>query len=493
MLHYEFPNEREGKMTTDNINKLSAIDLAAEIRAGVISPTEALEATLAHIDKTNPGLNAFITVSEDRARQEAAAAEALLAKGDAVPPLLGVPYTVKDLVDTEGVRTTYASAVMEHNVPAKDAIVVARMKAAGAVLVGKVSTPEFGHKPMNESPLFGRTLNPWDLSRTSGGSSGGSAAALASGMAPLSIGTDAGGSIRIPAACCGVVGMKGTMGLVPHDTAPDGFGNFSNNGPMARTVADTALMLSVMAGPHPNDPHSHGLPRDDFCAAAEGAGDLSGVKVGWLSYMGNELVDAEIMSACIKRRNALVDRGAEIVEMNEPFENTEPYWLVITQSLWVARFEDKLAEFADRMTPTLLRGIEEGKTYSAVELQRAITFRTSLYRRIQSWFDRVDFLMMPTLSRTAIAADHDFYQPITIGNQTAGGIRQTWYPYTHPFNMTGHPAITVPCGIMADGLPAGMQIVGPMMADAEIIRLAAMVEQAYSWAQKWPPAISGPI
>jgi aspartyl-tRNA(Asn)/glutamyl-tRNA(Gln) amidotransferase subunit A len=251
-------------------------------------------------------------------------------------------------------------------------------------------------------------------------------------------------------------------------------------------------MLSVMAGPHPNDPHSHGLPRDDFCAAAEGAGDLSGVKIGWLPYMGNELVDAEIMSACIKRRNALVDRGAEIVEMNEPFENTEPYWLVITQSLWVARFEDKLAEFANRMTPTLLRGIEEGKTYSAVELQRAITFRTSLYRRIQSWFDRVDFLMMPTLSRTAIAADHDFYQPITIGNQTAGGIRQTWYPYTHPFNMTGHPAITVPCGIMADGLPAGMQIVGPMMADAEIIRLAAMVEQAYSWAQKWPPAISGP-
>ena len=255
---------------------------------------------------------------------------------------------------------------------------------------------------------------------------------------------------------------------------------------MARTVADTALMLSVIAGPHPNDPHSHGLPRDDFCSAAEGTGRLDGVKIGWLSYMGNELVEAEIMDACIQRRNALVDRGAEVVEMNEPFENTEPYWLVITQSLWVARFEDKLAEFSERMTSTLLRGIEEGKTYSAVELQRAITFRTGLYRRIQSWFDRVDFLMMPTLSRTAISADHDFYQPITIGNRTAGGIRQTWYPYTHPFNMTGHPAITVPCGIMSDGLPAGVQIVGPMMADAGIIRLAAMVEQAYSWAQTWP-------
>ena len=216
-------------MTTDTINKMSAMDLAAKIRERVVSPTEVLEAILTHIEKTNPALNAFITISEDRARQEAAAAEILLAKNGALPPLLGVPYTVKDLVDTAGVRTTYASAIMEHNVPAKDAVVVERMKAAGAVLVGKVSTPEFGHKPMNESPLFGRTLNPWDLSRTSGGSSGGSAAALASGMAPLSIGTDAGGSIRIPAACCGVVGMKGTMGLVPHDSAPDGFGNFSKN------------------------------------------------------------------------------------------------------------------------------------------------------------------------------------------------------------------------------------------------------------------------
>ena len=171
-------------MTTDTINKMSAMDLAAKIKERVVSPTEVLEAILTHIEETNPALNAFITISEDRARQEAAAAEILLAKNGALPPLLGVPYTVKDLVDTAGVRTTYASAIMEHNVPAKDAVVVERMKAAGAVLVGKVSTPEFGHKPMNESPLFGRTLNPWDLSRTSGGSSGGSAAALASGMAP---------------------------------------------------------------------------------------------------------------------------------------------------------------------------------------------------------------------------------------------------------------------------------------------------------------------
>ena len=472
-----------------DIIRQSATELASEIRAGRIAPSEVLDATLAHIELANPSLNAFITISEERAREEAAAAEALLAskiETDALPPLLGVPYTVKDLVDTARVRTTYASAILEHNVPSRDAMAVARMKDAGAILVGKVSTPEFGHKPMNESPLFGRTLNPWDLTRTSGGSSGGSAAALASGMAPLSIGTDAGGSIRIPAACCGVVGMKGTMGLVPHDTAPDGFGNFSNLGPMARTVPDAALMLSVMAGPHSNDPHSHGLSIDDYVAAALGDDDLSGIKIGWISHMGNELIDPEVLEACALRRDALAGAGAEIIEFDEPFENTEPYWLVITQSLWVARFEDKLAEYGDRMTPTLLRGIEEGKTYSAVELQRAITFRTQLYRRIQSWFERVDFLTMPTLSRTAINADHDFYQPITIGNQTAGGIRQTWYPYTHPFNMTGHPAITIPCGIMADGLPAGLQIVGPMMGDAGIIRIAAMVERIHPWSHRWP-------
>ena len=210
-------------MASETILKLSAADMAAEIKAGNISPSEVLDLTLAHIEKTDPAINAFITVSEARARAEARAAEALLAsrsKDHALPPLLGVPYTVKDLIETAGVRTTYASAIFEHNVPKHDAVAVARMKAAGAVLVGKVSTPEFGHKPMNESPLFGRTVNPWDLSRTSGGSSGGSAAALATGMAPLSIGTDAGGSIRIPAACCGVVGMKGTLGLVPHEGAP---------------------------------------------------------------------------------------------------------------------------------------------------------------------------------------------------------------------------------------------------------------------------------
>jgi len=473
------------------IDRLSAIDLAGQIKAGAFSPMEVLDATLAHIENTNPSLNAFITISAERAWEEARAAEAVLAGGGDLPPqltLLGVPYTVKDLVDTAGVRTTYASAILEHNIPEHDAVTVARMKAAGAVLVGKVSTPEFGHKPMNESPLFGRTVNPWDQSRTSGGSSGGSAAALASGMAPLSIGTDAGGSIRIPAACCGVVGMKGTLGLVPHDNAPDGFGNFSNQGPMARSVADAALMLSVLAGPHPNDPHSHGLPKDDYVGAAKGQGGLKGVKIGWLPFMGNALIDPEILAACEVRRDALADRGAEIIVLDEPFENTEPYWLVITQSLWVARFEDKLAEFGGRMTPTLLRGIEEGKSYSAAELQRAITFRTQLYRRVQSWFERVGFLMMPTLSRTAIDADHNFYQPITIGNRKAGGIRQTWYPYTHPFNMTGHPAITIPCGIMADGLPAGVQIVGPMMGDGAIIRLAAMIEQAHPWAHLWPDA-----
>ena len=357
-------------MEPENILKLSAADMAAEIRAGRISPNEVLDLTLAHIEKTDPAINAFITVSEARARAEAAAAEALLASrssGEELPPLLGVPYTVKDLIDTAGVRTTYASAIFEHNIPARDAVAVARMKAAGAVLVGKVSTPEFGHKPMNESPLFGRTVNPWDRSRTSGGSSGGSAAALAAGMAPLSIGTDAGGSIRIPAACCGVVGMKGTMGLVPHDSAPDGFGNFSNQGPMARTVMDAALMLAAMAGPHINDPHSHGLPKDDYAASARGEGDLKGIKIGWMTRMGNDLVEAEVLQACTVRREALAAAGAEIVPFDEPFENTEPYWLVITQSLWVAWFEDKLEDFGDRITPTLMRGIAEGRGYSAVE------------------------------------------------------------------------------------------------------------------------------
>jgi aspartyl-tRNA(Asn)/glutamyl-tRNA(Gln) amidotransferase subunit A len=473
-------------MSTDDLAFTSAVDLAAMIRERKVSPVELAELVLDRADATQSSLNAFITIPHDHTLAAAREAETAVARGDDLGPLHGVPFTVKDLVDTAGIRTTYGSLILEHNVPSADSATVARMKTAGAVLAGKVTTPEFGHKPMNEAPIFGRTLNPWDTTRTPGGSSGGSAAAVAAGIAPLSIGSDAGGSIRIPAACCGITGMKATMGLIPHDNAPDGFGNFSNQGPMARTVADTAAMLQVMAGADIRDPHSHGLPIDDYIAAARCEGDLKGLRVAYRPRMGNTVVDPEIEAHMTESLTVLGDLGAEIDLVEENFENTEPYWLVITQSLWVARFEKDLPEWEARMTPSLVRGIREGMNYSAADLQRAIVFRTQLFRRVQSWFEDYDLLVTPTLARTALDAGHDLYDPVIIANQITGKIRQNWYPYTHPFNMTGHPSLSVPCGWCSDGLPAGIQFTGPMMSDTRLLKVAALFERARPWAHMRP-------
>ncbi|MBV9967409.1 MAG: amidase, partial [Alphaproteobacteria bacterium] len=220
---------------TDDLGYASAAELAELIARREVSPVEVIDGVLERIEKTQPTINAFITVCAEEARAAAKQAEAAVMRGDELGPLHGVPFAVKDLVNTAGVRTTFGSWALADNVPAADSPAVARLKAAGAILVGKTTTPEFGHKCFTEAPLFGRTANPWDLTRTSGGSSGGAAAAVAAGLTPIGIGTDGGGSSRIPAACCGVVGFKQTLGIIPHDLTPDGFGNQSHITPMTRT------------------------------------------------------------------------------------------------------------------------------------------------------------------------------------------------------------------------------------------------------------------
>ena len=473
-------------MNDEDLAFTSAADLAAKIQRREVSPVEVIQTLLARAEASQQTLNAFITIAHEQALAAAQAAERAVMAGDTLGPLHGVPFTVKDLIDTAGVRTTYASLMLEHNVPREDALAVARMKASGAIMMAKVTTPEFGHKPMNEAPLFGVTHNPWDLSRTPGGSSGGSAAAVAAGIAPLSIGTDAGGSIRIPAACCGIVGLKATLGCVPHDTAADSFASFSNQGPMTRTVMDSALMMQAMAGAHPSDVHSHGLPEIDYVGAAEGEGNLSGLRVAYRPLLGNRIVDPEIISATEDAVGVLERLGARVDRINEDFENTEPYWLVITQSLWVARFEEELQTWGQSMTPTLVQGIEQGRGYSAADLQRANVFRTRLFRQVQSWFDDYDMLITPTLARTALDIDHDFAAPVEIDGQMTGKIRQHWYPYTHPFNMTGHPAISLPAGLAADGLPMAIQLVGPLSSEALLLRAAALFERERPWSDLRP-------
>jgi aspartyl-tRNA(Asn)/glutamyl-tRNA(Gln) amidotransferase subunit A len=467
----------------------SAAELAALVAAKAVSPVELVEDALARIEASQPTLNAFITVCAEEARAAAWEAEAAVMLGDPLPPLHGVPFAVKDLVNTAGVKTTFGSVALADNVPTTDSPSVARLKAAGAILIGKTTTPEFGHKCFTEAPLFGRTANPWDLLRTCGGSSGGAAASVAAGLVSIGIGTDGGGSSRIPASCCGIVGFKQTLGLVPHDLTPDGFGNQSHITPMTRTVMDTALMLEAMAGPDPCDPHSLGLTAPDFVAAARTEGDLVGVRIAWRPYLGNDKLSAEVRAACEAALEALEALGAIIEPVEDDFQTTEPIWLVLTQSFWNARFRRYVPQFGNQMSETLIRQMDTGAAHSAVALQEAMFERTRVFRQIESWFSTCDLVATPTLSRTALPIDHDFFAPIEIDGELSGTVRQAWYPYTLPFNLSGSPAVTLPCGFGADGLPIGLQLVGPHLGDARLLRAAALYELAAPWSDKRPELV----
>jgi aspartyl-tRNA(Asn)/glutamyl-tRNA(Gln) amidotransferase subunit A len=467
-----------------------AAQLADLIAKKGISPVELVDAALERIGKSQPTLNAFITVCAAEARAAAWEAEAAVMLGDPLPPLHGVPFAVKDLVNTAGVRTTFGSVALADNVPTADSPAVARLKAAGAILVGKTTTPEFGHKCFTEAPLFGRTANPWDLSRTCGGSSGGAAAATAAGLTPIGIGTDGGGSSRIPAACCGVFGFKQTLGLVPHDLTPDGFGNQSHITPMTRTVMDTALMLQAMAGPDRCDPHSLGLTPPDFIAAARAEGNLGGTRIAWRPLLGNDKLGGEVRAACEAALKVFEELGANVEPVEDDFQSTEPIWLVLTQSFWNARFRGYVGQFGNRMSDTLIRQMDTGAAHSAVALQEAMFARTRVFREIERWFPKYDLVATPTLSRTALSIDHDFFAPIDIDGETADTVRKSWYPYTLPFNLSGNPALTLPCGFAGDGLPIGLQLIGPHLGDARLLHAAALYEAACPWAER-RPVVSG--
>ena len=465
---------------------LSAAQLAAMIRSKEVSSVEVVRAALVRAERVQAATNCFITICADRALGDAAAADRRLQSGAAVGPLNGVPFHVKDLIDTEGVRSTFASLIYEHNVPRKDALSVARLKQAGAILIGKTTTPEFGHMPYTEAPLFGRTCNAWAKDRSSGGSSGGAAVALAAGVCPLGVGTDAGGSTRIPAAANGVVGFKQSAGIVPHDMAPDAFANISSINPMSRTVMDTALMLEAMAGPHHSDPFSHALPSGEFTAAARARGTLEGMRVGWRPLLANSVIDGEVLVLCEAAAMVLSRLGAAVELMDDDMEPIEPLWLAYQSAMWNARFRSALPAWRDRMSPTLVRQMELGKDTTGEAVGKALIERTRLYHRVGAWFERFDVVATPTLTRTALPIEERLFEPIEIDGRKVDTVRKAWYPYTHPFNLTGNPALTLPCGMHSDGLPVAIQLIGRRDDDKTLIRVAALFEEAMPWAGNRP-------
>ena len=466
-----------------------ATKAAALIRAKKLSPVDYMETVLKAIEHAQPKLNCFRVVMTDEARRDARLAEKAVTDGARLGPLHGVPVSIKDLVDVAGVHTRHGSAIFEDNVAARDDVLVGRLRAAGAIVIGKATTPEFGVKGLTDGPSFGITRNPWNLERTPGGSSGGGAAAVAAGLGPLSLGTDGAGSVRGPASCCGLVGLKPTLGAVPADTTRDAFGNNIYAGPLARTVTDAAVMHAVLSGPSAKDPWSYGNEDKRQVSPTLIGGDLSGTLIGYIERTANPRVAIDVRANTRTALDAWSAMGADVEEVSEPIDWIEYEGRVLYQANFAVFCAQYLPKWQNRMDPVVLAFMQRGNQFTLADFRNAQFARTQLFRKIQSLFERYDFLVTPTNSRTALPAAFDAANDeVEVDGVKCGITRQGWTSYQYPFNLTGHPALSLPSGFGTDGLPTAVQIVGKWGAEADVLRLGALLEQAHPWAQHRPPA-----
>ncbi len=475
-------------METSELCYTPATELAPAIRRREISCVELLEAVLERVDRLNPKLNAFATLLPDAARAAAKRADAAVSDGAELGPLHGIPFTLKDLTPTKGIRTTLGSKAFAENVPEQNAVFVDRLLAAGGVFFAKTTTPEFGNKAVCDSPLFGETNNPWKTTHVAGGSSGGAAAAVASGLGPIAEGSDAGGSIRVPASCCGIVGLKASYGRIPYYPGFSPFETVIHFGPMTRTVADAALMLQVMAGPDPRDVYSIEDRGFDFPAAVREP-DISGLRVAYSRTFGFNQVEAEVVEATDRAARVFEELGAHVEEVDpdvpDPREPEITFWRAFEGLIAHDLVLPGLASIDD-MDVHLRELMEEGEKISAWELYRAtVLFRGEFYWRMHAFFEHYDFLLTPTLTVVPFPHPGGPAGPAEINGEPIE--RFAGWHLTYPFNMTGQPAITVPCGFSREGLPIGLQIAGRRHADADVLRAAAAYERAAPWAGKRPP------
>jgi Asp-tRNA(Asn)/Glu-tRNA(Gln) amidotransferase A subunit family amidase len=461
-------------MPSTDLNSLSALDLARLIRTRKVSPLEAVDASLARIAAINPTLNAFCFVYAEEARAKARAAERQVMAGAALGPLHGVPIAIKDLTKTKGKRTTLGSKIWESWIPDEDAVLVERLLGAGAILVGKTTTPEFAYSSFTESPLWGVTRNPWNPARTSGGSSGGSGVAVATGCVPLAEGSDAGGSVRLPAAWCGTVGLKPSLGRIPFDILETHFCDIFHFGPLARTVEDAALFLNVTQGPDDRDSASlPALPPVELPLAS----DLSGLRLGLSRDLGVYAVDDGVAANLEASAAALRSQGAIVEPVAVPWTNA---MIDALYDYWRAFFADALgrylAEFRAAMDPLVVRLIEEGRAVSGERVFEIGRIRTQAWQAVAPLLRRYDALLCPTTTVPAPEIGGDEVAYLVVDERGNHSLDMTCL-----FNLISRsPALQVPSG-MADGLPTGLQIVGRRYDDATVLRVGRALEAARPW------------
>lgn len=458
-----------------------AHELAALIRAREISPVELVDLFLERIAEVNPQLNAYVTLVEDEARAAAREAEQAVTDGRELGPLHGVPAAIKDLALTRGIRTTSGSRVHENRVPDVDNRAVKRIRDAGAIILGKTNTPEFGWLSITDNDLFGPTCNPWALSHTPGGSSGGAAAAAAAGLAPVSLGSDGGGSIRHPASFCGVFGIKPSFGLVPRLDPDDGWPTLSHQGPLARTVAGAAAALDALAGYDREDFSSVPLPAQGFLANLDRA-EPRQWRVAFSPDLGFAEIDPRVREAF---ESAVAQFGELGFEIEEACPDLTPARELFKGIMFPELVGDELRLIRDDgtsdMNPDLTRFVWKRRDIPARDYLEAERGRRALYLEVERFFEKFDLLLTPTLALPPFEHPRSMSEyPHTVNGREVGATG--WHPFTPPFNLTHHPAASLPCGFTPEGLPVGLQIVGPRYADLRVLQAAAVYEAAQPWA-----------
>ena len=465
------------------ICSLSAVEMARLIRAKSLSAREVMAAHLQRIERVNPAVNAIVSLVADQAMEKAGLVDEAQARGDPMGPLHGLPVAHKDLFETAGIRTTFGSPIFKDYVPRRDAIIVERAKRAGAIAVGKTNTPEFGAGSQTFNPVFGATRNPYDLTKTAGGSSGGSAAALACGMVPIADGSDIGGSLRNPAAFCGVTGLRVAPGRVPEFPVGNAWSTLGVSGPMARSAADVALFLSAIAGPDPRSPVSIAEPGSRF--AGDLSRDFKGVRVAW-SRLGGIPFDPRILEVVGAQRPIFEDLGCVIEEGEPDLTGADEAFRTLRALNAAAARGDLVRAHRGLIKDVVVEEVERGWRLTGEDLARAESLHAAVWISARAFFEKYEYLILPTTQ----VAPFDVNQPYV--TEIAGVAMKTyidWMQSCYLISILETPAMSVPCGFTAEGVPVGLQIVGRHRDEWSVLQLAHAFEQTTRSSRRRPPLI----
>jgi Asp-tRNA(Asn)/Glu-tRNA(Gln) amidotransferase A subunit family amidase len=473
-------------MNKEDICFMSAFEMGEKIKTQELSSTEITETIIERIEKINPLLNAYCTPTFELARETAEKADEAVKKSENLGLLHGIPTSIKDLMQTKGIRTTFGSKLYEDFIPEQDDIAVQRLKASGCVVLGKTNTPEFGAIALTNNKIFGETFNPWDLERNSGGSSGGAASSVASGIGPLALGSDGGGSIRVPCSCCGVYGLKPTYGRIPsYPRIGIAFYSMDHYGPIVRYVKDAALMLNVVKGHHPADNNS--FPDDDIDYVKILEDKPKKLKIGYSMTLGfGKILDDEVKESVLNGIQKFEQFDWDVEEANLKIRKSESTFKTEVSFGYAYDHQNDFNNRPEDLNPYLIGSIKLGLDNSAMNLGKAREQRKQIYEVMYQYFNNYDILITPTLPCPAIKPGW-LESGVTfprIGKKNLSIM--SWMTYTYPFNLTGLPAATIPSGWTKSGLPIGMQIVGRRFDEKTVLQVSKAFEEVSSWQDKRP-------